>query len=316
MAYHATVGQVITFKYMTMHNVALAASSSAWDACESGEISEISGFTAGGGEPDSSLQNLYRVTATRSGVLYVVCQPHCRYGQKVRIEVAAPSPPTAPPPPPVTNLPIDWAAIHRGAAPTHVSVALDSTATFSWTGYHNVYRVANQSAFDGCDTAGGQLESPSANGGSWTSPAFELAGTHYFICSVASHCAISGQKVAITVQPRMEVSTPPSPVAPPLSSPPPSPSPPSHPSITGLEVRSASDRSGAIVGGSVGGTLGVCFLCLLVAGGIVRMRRRATGSEGALQSKVVDGRRSEPKKMEGLHMTAVSVSVLPEPTVT
>ena len=76
-------------------------------------------------------------------------------------------------------------------------VTSGSTVTFQWSGYHNVVEVSNNENFEMCNAAAGVEHAPSAPGGEY-SVVLNTPGTHYYICSVPSHCAL-GQKIAITV---------------------------------------------------------------------------------------------------------------------
>ena len=102
-------------------------------------------------------------------------------------------------------------------------VTSGSTVTFQWSGVdHNVVEVSNNENFEMCNAAGGVEHAPPAPGGEY-SVVLNTPGTHYYICSVPSHCAY-GQKIAITVQ-SADAATLPSPPPPSPSPPPPSPSP-------------------------------------------------------------------------------------------
>ena len=98
-SYTVSVGDAITFKYSTAHNVYLVTSEDKWNYCDLNGGKQLAGFSKGGGEAGPSTPNLYTVTATATGILYVVCQPHCSSGQKVKIHVTAGA---APPPPPLS----------------------------------------------------------------------------------------------------------------------------------------------------------------------------------------------------------------------
>ena len=76
-------------------------------------------------------------------------------------------------------------------------VTSGSTVTFQWSGSHNVVEVSNNENFEMCNAAGGVEHAPPAPGGEY-SVVLNTPGTHYYICSVPSHCAL-GQKIAITV---------------------------------------------------------------------------------------------------------------------
>ena len=75
-----------------------------------------------------------------------------------------------------------------------MTAAVGDSLLFQWSGYpsHNVYRMADEAAFNNCDFSG------ATNLGD-SSPV-EITITElpvYFACSVGSHCA-NGQKLAVT----------------------------------------------------------------------------------------------------------------------
>ncbi|KAH7856010.1 hypothetical protein Vadar_031563 [Vaccinium darrowii] len=68
------------------------------------------------------------------------------------------------------------------------------TLVFNWTGTHNVARVSTKAEFDNCTTTNliGSIQT--------TSPAnftLESNVTHYYICTIDSHCSL-GQKLEVT----------------------------------------------------------------------------------------------------------------------
>ena len=76
------------------------------------------------------------------------------------------------------------------------SASVGDSVVFTWTGFHDVYMFADETAFNACDFAGAtQLADTDVN--TYT---FEVTdtGTFYFGCSVGGHCDY-GQKLALTV---------------------------------------------------------------------------------------------------------------------
>lgn len=82
-------------------------------------------------------------------------------------------------------------------SPQAMYVKKGTEVTFEWTGNHDVKKMANKADYDSCATTSGTVGAPATNGGTWKTT-LNTIGTHYFICSVGTHCA-NGQKVAITV---------------------------------------------------------------------------------------------------------------------
>ncbi|KAG2713305.1 hypothetical protein I3760_04G171100, partial [Carya illinoinensis] len=69
--------------------------------------------------------------------------------------------------------------------------AVGDTLEFKWNSTHNVLEVTTKAEYDGCTKSNGVLKE--------TSPTVinVTAGTHYFICSIGTHC-VNGQKLAVT----------------------------------------------------------------------------------------------------------------------
>ena len=96
------------------------------------------------------------------------------------------------------------------------NVLTNTSVTFSWSGWHNVYQSASKADFDSCVRTGGTLLTAAGLDGTYTTTLVD-PGTYYYICEVPGHCG-AGQKIAITV-----VGSLPSPSLPPLPPPPPTP---------------------------------------------------------------------------------------------
>ena len=74
-----------------------------------------------------------------------------------------------------------------------VTMLTTDTLTISWTGYHDVYYSTTGTC------SGGTSKAASSNSGSYTTTSGEMdVGTHYFYCSIGSHCA-SGMYVTVNV---------------------------------------------------------------------------------------------------------------------
>ena len=87
---------------------------------------------------------------------------------------------------------INWLAGFGSADARAKTAAVGDSMRFEWSGYHNVYQMADEAAFNNCDFSG------ATNLGD-SSPV-EITITElpaYFACSVGSHCA-NGQKLAVT----------------------------------------------------------------------------------------------------------------------
>merc|ERR1711907_261048 len=92
---------------------------------------------------------------------------------------------------------VDWNAGFSSPAARAKSVTAGKHIVFSWTGTHNVYKMADKAAFDACNFAGstqvGGATSPVTYN---TSPS--ATGHIYFACKVGSHCS-NGQKLDLTL---------------------------------------------------------------------------------------------------------------------
>merc|ERR1712153_137395 len=82
-----------------------------------------------------------------------------------------------------------------GAAARTKTVTTGDTLHFMWTGNHNVFKMASETAYTNCDFTG------ATDLGSTSPVSYELAagqaGPWYFACQVAQHCQ-NGQKLAVT----------------------------------------------------------------------------------------------------------------------
>ena len=114
-----------------------------------------------------------------------------------KVECAGPCPCTTPAPTPeagpITHE-ISWLAGFNSADARATTAAVGDSLLFQWSGYpsHNVYRMADEAAFNDCDFSGAAYLGDA-------SP-IEYTITElpaYFSCSVGQHCR-SGQKLAVT----------------------------------------------------------------------------------------------------------------------
>lgn len=85
---------------------------------------------------------------------------------------------------------IDWVGAFS-AEPKTLDAAGFDKVRFDWAGTHDVYRLPDEAAFDGCD-----FSSASLVGDASPAIADRANAVDYFACSVGSHCA-SGQKLAV-----------------------------------------------------------------------------------------------------------------------
>merc|ERR1711871_1141366 len=126
------------------------------------------------------------------------------------------SSPTPPSPPAPTTAPTPTAAPttatllvgdstatwSTGITYASVAAALGDTVVFEYSASHDVYQMANSTAYDSCDFTGAtMLASTSQGGGSGSYPnrysyTCSTTGNVYAACSVGSHCS-AGQKVQI-----------------------------------------------------------------------------------------------------------------------
>ena len=92
---------------------------------------------------------------------------------------------------------VDWEAHYDMAdgSANALTITAGTTATFTWTGGHNVYEFDDEAAYDSCDFASAtELADTEAKTLDVTEAS---ATTKYYGCQVGSHCAV-GQKIAIT----------------------------------------------------------------------------------------------------------------------
>ena len=88
------IGDKLSFKYTTYHNVYLMPSQEAYASCDFSAATELANATYGGGE--GSIPNKYEAVTTATGTLYFACQipGHCDGKQKIAVTVTeAPAPP-------------------------------------------------------------------------------------------------------------------------------------------------------------------------------------------------------------------------------
>ena len=90
-SYTVTVGDKLSFRYNSNHNLYLMASKAAYDSCNFDGATELGSSSVGGGTGETP--NLYEAVVTTAGTLYLACQvsagSHCAGGQKVAITAAA-----------------------------------------------------------------------------------------------------------------------------------------------------------------------------------------------------------------------------------
>merc|ERR1712160_75472 len=126
---------------------------------------------------------------------------------------------------------VPWTAGFDDASARAKTVTTGDTLHFMWTGNHNVFQMASETAFNDCDFTG------ATDKGS-TSP-LSGAGPWYFACQVGAHCT-NGQKLAVT----NGVTTAPTTAAPTAVS----PTPPTATSGNGaVEFSSAATVTSSIV---------------------------------------------------------------------
>ena len=95
--YEVVIGDKLSFKYTTFHNVYLMPSQEAYDSCDFAAATELASATQSGGEGSSP--NKYEAVTTATGTLYFACQIPGHYGarQKIAVTVTA-APPDSPAP--------------------------------------------------------------------------------------------------------------------------------------------------------------------------------------------------------------------------
>ena len=99
--YVVQVGTVLSFRFTTGHNVWLMPTEASYAACDFTSATELASQTYGGGEVPN-WPNQYQAVAMEAGELLFACEAvfnsHCGRGQKIRVTVATPPPPSLPPP--------------------------------------------------------------------------------------------------------------------------------------------------------------------------------------------------------------------------
>merc|ERR1711865_931342 len=88
---------------------------------------------------------------------------------------------------------VPWTAGFDDASARAKTVTTGDTLHFMWTGNHNVFQMAFETAFNDCDFTG------ATDKGSTSPVSVPLsgAGPWYFACQVGAHCT-NGQKLAVT----------------------------------------------------------------------------------------------------------------------
>merc|ERR1711865_904704 len=90
---------------------------------------------------------------------------------------------------------VPWTAGFDDASARTKTVTTGDTLHFMWTGSHNVFKMASETAYTNCDFTG------ATDLGSTSPVSYELAsgqaGPWYFACQVGQHCQ-NGQKLAVT----------------------------------------------------------------------------------------------------------------------
>ena len=204
---------------------------------------------------------------------------------------------------------IFWSKIP--SSPGSYSVTVGDKLIFRYNSYHNLYQMASEAAYTGCDFSGAtELASTSQGGGSGSTPNLYEAvviavGTLHLACQMGSHC-LMGQKVAITAVPAAPT-PPPTPPPPPPSPPPPTPppSPPPHIQVV-LEGMLQPDYQVWLLSG-VAYNVGFSGSHQLALGDQVRFVPAAdqgcanalTPPEGTLNGGVLDGAASVMLRLPG-----------------
>jgi len=98
-SYKVVIGDKLSFKYTTSHNVYLMPSPEAYESCDFSAATELASDSYGGGE--GSFPNVYEAVTTATGTLYFACEKpgHCEARQKIAVTVTAedsPAPRLAP----------------------------------------------------------------------------------------------------------------------------------------------------------------------------------------------------------------------------
>ena len=98
-SYKVVIGDKLSFKYTTSHNVYLMPSPEAYESCDFSAATELASDSYGGGE--GSFPNVYEAVTTATGTLYFACEKpgHCGARQKIAVTVTAedsPAPRLAP----------------------------------------------------------------------------------------------------------------------------------------------------------------------------------------------------------------------------
>ena len=97
---------------------------------------------------------------------------------------------------------VDWAATMSDPEKRAMEASAGTLITFTWTGNHNVYKMASKEAFDACDFTG------AVEVGSQSPTLVNYAGAEaaYYACEVGTHCR-NGQKLAVSPPPTTTTTT-------------------------------------------------------------------------------------------------------------
>jgi len=92
------------------------------------------------------------------------------------------------------EVPFNWVSGFGAPANQVLEVSEGDMIKFEWSSSHNVEQMADEAKFTTCDFSGSTMLGASSP----VTTAALTVGTHYYACSIGSHCA-SGQKLAVTV---------------------------------------------------------------------------------------------------------------------
>jgi len=103
----------------------------------------------------------------------------------------------------VKTVDISWVAGFSDESVRSRFVEKDTVLTFSWMGYHNVWKFSDKESFDSCDFSAAE-EIP---GGSLSPVSYTITETAYFACKVIGHCD-GGQKLEASTDSKAPTFTP------------------------------------------------------------------------------------------------------------
>merc|ERR1712187_959412 len=81
-----------------------------------------------------------------------------------------------------------------------VSVELDDEVQFTWSNTHDVWKMADEAAYDACNFAGATLvgDGTSPDSITFSTANYNLGDVIYFSCSIGAHCN-DNQKLTVTI---------------------------------------------------------------------------------------------------------------------